>query len=186
MKTLIHLTAFIIGLNLIGCNGPTPKEGENGMLLDCATWINEERATLLTSNPQAKEMSQTLSDAKDSMEENVSYQLSLKSDVTAEFVSESDLNKEMEYAGHFGGFLLFTPKESGLYHVISSKKAWVDFIDKETNKTTPSTAYTEEKCKNESIFKVVEFPLEKDKQYVFYVIHSPDSSLTIAIQKKEE
>ena len=197
MGTFIRLTAVFLGLSFPGYTNFLLAEDQGPdflFIIDnargglCQEWINEERATNLSSPSQTKEMHSKMPDVKDGMEENIPYQLSINSDATLPLpLSEplSLIEEEKKYKEGFSGFLFFTPKESGHYHVISSGRVWIDFIDEEKWTAIPATAYTSMSCRTENIYKVVEFPLEKGKQYILYLFRSSDPLVRIMIQKKE-
>ena len=185
---LNYLLAFIMAVYLAGC-GPSSTDSNN-QILDCKNWVNDDNVDFLTKFSQQKQMSSSVSnDSK--IEEDISYELFLVENavmsaisvvVTPTSVPMSDI-KERGYTGAFSGFLSFTPKESGSYHVMVSQKVWIDFIGPNVQ-IISSTAHTEEECHNDIIYKVVQFPLEKDKQYILYLVNAKTSSLKAAIKKR--
>ncbi len=203
MGTFIRLTSVFLGLSFLGytnfllATDQDPNHIDLLFVVDntrptgdlCQKWINEERTVALNSPSQTKEMHSKMPDNKDWLEENIPYQLSINSDATLPIPLSEPLSLIEEKMGHkegFSGLLFFTPKESGHYHVISSGRVWIDFIDEEKWTAIPAPATALKSCRTESIYKVVEFPLEKGKQYILYLFRSSDPLVRIMIQRKEQ
>ena len=175
-----------MSLYLIGCGKSAPPS--ESQILDCETWINDSYVDFLTSSPQQKQMSSSLSNIEDQIEADISYELFLK-DCVGPFGPNSQPADIPETSltcrnGRFSGFLFFTPKESGNYHVIVSNYVWIDFIDENSQKVVFSTASTAEKCRNDIIYKVVQFPLEKGERYIFKLLGSEVSPIKLAIKRQ--
>ena len=199
MKTLKYFMIFTISIFLVGCNKQRVIDLKL-QNLNCADWINDINIDFLTKSFQQKQMSSSLSNIvtpivggissdllnrASYIEEDISYELFLKEKAEKGPTSLpiSDIISD-GYKGSFSGFIFFKPKKSGNYHVIVSQRVWVDFIEENSRQNIPSTAYTDEKCGNDIINKVVQFPLEKGKQYIFYLVNSEKSSIKVAIKHK--
>lgn len=185
MKRLKYLIIFVMSLCFLGCGGSENNTETSGNLLNCKAWVNQTNTELLNNPSQHKSVQVLISNPSGVIEENITYKIALIGNPTSGPTSAAlHQIKEWGYTGSHGGFLLFTPKASGNYYAMASQKVWIDFIEKEKNKAVSSTAWTDEKCNNEVINKVVQFPLEKGKDYILHLLKANVSSLKIRIVKE--
>ena len=193
MKTLKYFVIFTMAFYLTSCNKDSvnkkpinekPVIDSTAQVLNCEDWVNDSNIDFLTRAPQHKQMFSSLSNIESQIEEGISYVLYLKENadkgITSIPFSEVVSNA---YTGAFSGFIFFKPKESGNYHVIVSQRVWIDFIDEDTQQAVTSTAYTEAECGNDFINKVVQFPLEKGKRYILYLVNTDKSAIKAIIKR---
>ena len=195
-KVLIAMT--FIGMLVSALNGVAEDGTSSGTtptdthpyttVFSCDEWVLEAKTPPFDNSFTRQTMSYSFQGIHQKIDAGLTYLLTLEKDSDLGPLSEELLVIQSSgwYHGPHGGYALFTPKETGLYQTIISEKVWVEFIDiANNNQPVVATAYTGQPCSPESpVQKVVVFPLEAGKNYVFHITGSSKESIKVKIEKR--
>lgn len=187
MKNIFYTILLTGSFVFTACESEIDAVVDSATIMDCASFVSNY-ATSLSATTEIRTATavpgETLSNL---FEEAKFYQVSLKENAS-NIPIENPASESYKVQGSYGGFLVFTPKTSGNYYVLSSDRTWIEFFQVGSNGAiglqVDDLAYTEDGDCGNGVRKVLKFPLVQDQKYYLHLSFNAKDNLKAGVVKE--